>query len=231
MRLGSVFPVAIGVLLATLAGSIGKAPAARTQFSAFTPRGAASAPVVKDSRLFDRMGPQEQAEALLELAVGRSEGATDQIASRLDRWQGKVKWNSQIASLTTAALNSTDMRVREAGIEVELAAYGLTKNSGSVEYLLKTADSRDRKQRIWALWALGLMGNRAVETDRVVRALTGHLKDSDQDSRLWAVQALALVGGAQTVGPLLKAMHDDPAALVREEAAGALAGSGVFTPQ
>ena len=54
------------------------------------------------------------------------------------RWiagREKLNWNSQIATLTTAALNSNDMRVRESGIEVELAAYGLAKNSASLEYL------------------------------------------------------------------------------------------------
>ena len=52
-----------------------------------------------------------------------------------------MQWNSQIATLTTAALNSNDMRVRESGVEVELAAYGLAKNAASLDYLLKTAES------------------------------------------------------------------------------------------
>ncbi len=96
------------------------------------------------------MKPQKQAEALLELAVGHNDGAVDQISSRVDRWQGKVKWDSQIATLTTAALNSNDMRVRESGIEVELAAYGLAKNSASLDYVMKTAESPDHAQKIWA---------------------------------------------------------------------------------
>ena len=119
------------------------------------------------------MKPQKQAETLLELAVGHNDGAVDQISSRVDRWQGKVQWDSQIATLTTAALNSSDMRVRESGIEVELAAYGLAKNSASLDYVLKSAESPDHAQKIWALWALGLMGNRGVQTERVVQVLTG----------------------------------------------------------
>ena len=47
----------------------------------------------KDIRQLDRMKPQKQAEALLELAVGNNEGAVDQISSRVDRWQGKVQWS------------------------------------------------------------------------------------------------------------------------------------------
>src|SRR6266576_2157452 len=183
----------------------------------------------KDLRQLDRMKPQKQAETLLELAVGHSEGAVDQISSRVDRWNGQVQWNSQIASLTTAALNSNDMRVRESGIEVELAAYGLAKNTASLEYLLKTADSPDHARKIWALWALGLMGNRGVETDRVLQVLTAHLKDADEDSRRWAVEGLALTGSEQTIDRLLKTMHDDTSAAVRERAACSLAESGMFT--
>jgi HEAT repeat protein len=123
------------------------------------------------------------------------------------------------------------MRVRESGVEVELAAYGLAKNSASVEYLLKTADSPNHAQKIWALWALGLMANRGVETEQVVNVLTSHLKDSDADSRRWAVEALALTANDQAIEPLLTTMHDDASPLVRERAACSLAVSGLFTPQ
>src|SRR5271169_1126001 len=228
-RFGAVFTIAMGVLLAVLTANRGSAHAAWSRFAnLFSVRESVPASA-KDSRQLDRMKPQKQAEALLELAVGHSDGATDQISSRVDRWHGKVKWNSQIATLTTAALNSNDMRVRESGIEVELAAYGLAKNSASLDYLLKTAESSDHAQKIWALWALGLMANRGVESGRVVQVLSAHLKDVDEDSRRWAVEGLALAGASQTIEPLLKTMHDDPSSSVRERAACSLAESGMFT--
>jgi len=185
----------------------------------------------RDPGQLDRMMPQKQAEVLLEQAVGNSPEAVDQISSRVDRWQGQVQWNSQIASLTTAALNSDDMRVRESGVEVELAAYGLAKNSQSLDYLLKTAESGDHAQKIWALWALGLIANRGVDSGRAVEALTAHLNDSDPESRHWAVEGLALAGTDSAIQPLLKAMHDDSSPVVRERAACALAKSGLFTPE
>jgi hypothetical protein len=228
-RFGPFFAVGIGVLLAIATANVGKARAAWSSFAnLFSARPVAPASA-KDSRQLDRMKPQKQAEALLELAVSHNDGALDQISSRVDRWQGKVKWDTQIATLTTAALNSNDMRVRESGIEVELAAYGLAKNSASLDYLLRTAESPDHAQKIWALWALGLIANRGVQTDRVVQVLTGHLNDSDDDSRRWAVEGLALVGSVQTVEPLLKSMHGDPSPTVRERAACSLAESGMFT--
>lgn len=228
LRFAQLLAIMIGMFGAIVAGTIGSAHSSWSDlFGGHQNRPATS----KDLGQIDRMRPQKQAETLLELAVGHSAGAVDQISSRVDRWQGKVKWNSQIATLTTAALNSNDMRVRESGVEVELAAYGLAKNSASLEYLLKTADSPNHAQKIWALWALGLMANRGVETEQVVNVLTSHLKDSDVDSRRWAVEALALTANDQAIEPLLTTMHDDPSPLVRERAACSLAVSGLFTPQ
>jgi len=230
-RFAPIFAAAIGVLGAMLAANVGNAHAAWSKFSSLFSVAAGPPTSARDSRQLDRMKPQKQAEALLELAVGHSDGAVDQISSRVNRWQGRVTWNSQIATLTTAALNSSDLRVRESGIEVELAAYGLAKNSASLDYLLTTAESPDHARKIWALWALGLMANRGVESDRVLQVLTAHLKDADADSRRWAVEALALAGSSPTIEPLLKTMHDDPSPLVRERAACSLAVSGMFTPE
>src|SRR5207302_8596157 len=107
------------------------------------------------------------------------------------------------ASLSTAVLDSHDMRVRESGVEVELAAYGLTKNATSLEFVLKNVDSLDHSQKIWALWALGLMANRGVESERTVGVLADHLKDNDPDSRRWTVEGLAVAGSDQAIQPLL----------------------------
>src|SRR5271170_3093161 len=126
-RLGPVFAAAIGVLLAVLTANVGTARAAWSSLASLfsasdnAPQNAGpNTPVsAKDSHQLDRLKPQKQAEALLELAVSHNDAAVDQISSRVEHWQGKVKWDSQIATLTTAALNSNDLRVRESGIEVE----------------------------------------------------------------------------------------------------------------
>jgi hypothetical protein len=118
--------------------------------------------------------------------------------------------------LITAALNSDDRDVRTSAIEVQLATYGLAQNNSSVDALVRQANSSNHAQKVWALWVLGLLGNRGVETDRVVRVLTSHLSDpkdfgkeldrdtntartkerreandkDDEDSRAWAVEGL-----------------------------------------
>jgi HEAT repeat protein len=228
-RFAPAFAVAFGVLFAIFAVNIGTAHAAWSRVASLFSVRAGQSISAEDAAAFDRMEPQKQAEALLELAVGRSDGAAEQISARVENWKGAIKWNSQIAALTTAALNSSDHRVRESGIEVELAAYGLAKNSASLNYLLATAEARDHAQQIWALWALGLLANRGVGTDRVAQVLTAHLKDSNEDSRRWAVEGLALAGSAQSIEPLLETMHDDPSPDVRDRVACALTECGMFT--
>jgi hypothetical protein len=192
----------------------------------------------------DRQRPQKQAELLLERAVSHSDGDPNlieaQIESRIDAWRGQLQWDEQLGDLTTVALNSNDQSVRASAIEVQLAAYGLTKTESTVDALARQADSRDHQKKIWALWALGLLGNRGVEPEHVVQVLAAHLKNSgkdkskekeEEDSRRWAVEGLALVGTTPTIAPLLEAMHNDPSPTVREHAACSLAASGMLSPK
>ena len=227
-QLAMLVALSTGIFLALVAGIIGNARAAWSR--ADRTRVSSHASSVNAANI-DQLQPQQQAEKLLALAVGNSANAVDQISSRVDRWHGQLVWDSQMASLTTAALNSNELRVRESGIEVELAAYGLNKNSKSLDYLLGTVDSPNHAQKIWALWALGLMGNRGVEPDRVVQVLSLHLQDSDVDSRRWSVDGLALTGSDSAIPLLLGAMHNDSSPIVRQEAACAIAQSGIFTPE
>ncbi len=181
----------------------------------------------------DAQRSQKQAEILLSRAVNKNDGATEQIQTHVEAWRGKIQWDAKLSELTTVALNSNDQSVRASAIEVQLAAYGLAKSPSTVDGLVRQAESSDHAHKIWALWSLGLLGNRGVETDRVVEVLTSELKgagrDSNEDSRRWAVEALALVGTDSTIAPLLDAMHNDASPLVRERAACSLAESGMLT--
>ncbi len=227
-RMAPVVAIFTGVLMAIFVANF----AAYSRYLKAVPRKPTGAfPGARPSRQLQPATEQKQAEALLEQAVAHSDGAVDQISAQVDGWQGKLQWDSQMATVTTAALNSNDMRVRQSGIEVELAAYSLKKNSASLNYLVRTAGSRNHAQQIWALWAMGLMGNRGVETDRVTQVLASHLKDSDADTRRWAVEALGLVGTTESLQMLLVRMHDDPSPAVRERAACSVAESGMFTDE
>ena len=239
LRLLRIAAVVAGIALALAVSGSGSMGTLRAKSSSRleSPR-KTGLPLSSDSDL-DRQKPQKQAEMLLERAVTRSDGAANQIQARVDSWRGKLNWDAQLGELTTVALNSNDRGVRDSAIEVQLAAYGLTKSHSTVDALVKQANSSDHSKKIWAFWSLGLLANRGIETDRVIQVLAAHLKNpsatndaadnASEDSRRWALESLALVGTTPTIAPLLDAMRNDPSSKVRERAAGSLAESGMFT--
>jgi HEAT repeat protein len=185
----------------------------------------------QDLEKLDRQPAQKQAELLLQRAVNHHDESNDQIAARVDRWRGHLRFTNTLNSVVTTALNSDDFRVRDTAIEVDLAAYDVRKTPASADHLIAQAASSDRATRIWALWTLGLLANRSVETGRITEVLVTHLHDDDPVSRQWAVEGLALVGTEATIEPLLGAFHDDHSPTVRERAACSLAQSGMLSPE
>jgi hypothetical protein len=179
----------------------------------------------------DRQSPQSLAQLLLERAINGYEGAGSQIAERVGGWRGHLKLNGKLNSLMTTALNANDLRVRAAAIEVDLAALNIEKDPQTVEVLAQQAESGTQQQRVWALWELGLLGNRGVEPKRAAQTLIGQLHDSNQEVRHWAVEGLAYLGTDETIEPLLQAFHDDSSPIVRERAACSLAQSGMLNEQ
>jgi HEAT repeat protein len=232
-----VAAIILGAGLAFMVSGGGAAAVWGKTIGMFAPPKTSHARAISADPELDRQMPQKQAEILLERAVSGSDEGTSEskakIDSRVGAWRGKLKMDQQLGELTTVALNSSDQSLRASAIEVQLAAYGLTKSESTVDKLVRQTDSSDHAQKVWALWSLGLLGNRGVETERVVQVLVAHLKDSsknsDEDARGWAVEGLGLVGTTSTIAPLLAAMHDDPSPIVRERAACSLAESGMLT--
>jgi hypothetical protein len=231
-----LFAVAVGILLAVFFAT-GNARATIEQVTKFlTLQGKpepASPAVLSQHEIegLDRQTPQQQAELLLERAVNHYEGANVQIAARVEGWAGKLKLTPRLNSLITTALNSNDLRVRAEGIELDLKAMGAVKAPASVERLAQQAESGPRSQRVWALWELGLLGNRGVVPERVNEILVSQLQDSDPEVRHWAVEGLAYLGTNETIAPLLQTFHDDSSPMVRERAGCSLAQSGMLTQE
>jgi len=231
-----LFAVAAGILLAVFCAT-GNARAAFDQVTRLLslqgkPQPASPA-ILSEHEIakLDGESPQRQAELLLERAVNHYEGANDQISMRAEGWWGKLKLTPHFNSLITTALNSNDLRVRAAGVELDLTAMGAVKTPATVERLAQKAENGPRSQRVWALWELGLLGNRGVVPERVNEILVSQISDSDPEVRHWAVEGLAYLGTNETIAPLLQAFHDDPSPMVRERAACSLAQSGMLTQE
>jgi len=172
---------------------------------------------------------QRDAEQLLQRATANDAAAARQIETRAATWKGRIQLTPQLTNLVTAGLNASDIRIRSATVQLDLAAMNVAEDSGSVDTLATQADSPDHATRIWALWTLGLLANRGVATNRIAELLTAHLSDSDIEARRWAVEGLAYSGADAALQPLLKTMRDDTSPMVRERAACSLAESGMFT--
>jgi hypothetical protein len=191
----------------------------------------ASANVLSEHEVevLDQMTPQSQAQLLLERSINHYRGANDQIAERVSRWRGKIKLDQQLNSLFMTALNSDDLRVRAAAIEIDLACRNVEKDTAAVDRLEHDARFGEQGPRANALWDIALLGNRGIEPDRAAQILLASIHDQNVNIRYWAVEGLAYLGTDETIAPLLQVFHDDESPMIRERAACGLAQSGMLS--
>jgi hypothetical protein len=182
-----------------------------------------------EAEALDTMPPQRQAELLLERSINHYRGANTQIAARVGRWRGRITLDERLNRLFVTAINSDDLEVRVAGIEIDIAARDLIKNSSTVDRLEETARSGAQGPRVNAMWDLALIGNRGVDPDRIFEILMSSLHDENQNVRYWAVEGLAFLALDAAIEPLLDMFHNDPSPMIRERAACGLAQSGMFS--
>lgn len=177
---------------------------------------------------FSRLPPQQQAERLLERAMHDDAASLDLLRENVDGWRGHLKNTDQLFDLVLAALNSHDLRVRTAAVDVDLAANNLSKSPESVAQLIRQLQ-RDPAGRGMALWRLGSLGNRGVEPEKVLSSLLNYAHDPSEHTRYWAVEGLAMLGNDATIDPLLDVLAHDRSPRVRERAASSLGQSGMLT--
>ena len=176
------------------------------------------------------LAPQEQAQELLERAISRDLQSLDSINKNVDTWRGHLQDTDRLSELVHGALNSDDLRVRAAAVEVDLATNNLSKSPQSVSRLVKNL--RDNPaDRPWTLWRLGALGNRGVQADVVLAQLLTYSHDRNEETRYWAVEGLAILGTDATIDPLLDRFAHDSSSRVRKRAACNLAVSGMLTKQ
>lgn len=172
---------------------------------------------------------QAEIEGLLERSATGDVSAADEIVSRYSSWTGKTHRTPRTDQFITADLNSRDMHVREAAIAAQLAIDGIPQDQGGLGMLEQAVSNRN--SRAWALWMLGALGNRGVDSVHTSRIIGAYLTDPDVNVRASAVNGLALVGTDETIPMMLDRFRNDPSPLVQERAACALAESGMYTHQ
>jgi hypothetical protein len=191
----------------------------------------ASANVLSEHEIevLDKMSPQSQAQLLLERSINHYRGANDQIAERVGGWRGKVNLDDQLNSLFMTALNSDDLRVRAAAIEIDVASRNLEKSVATLDRLENDARFGQQGPRANALWDIALLGNRGVNPERAFEIVSSSVHDGNENIRYWAVEGLTYLGTEDTIALLLDVFHNDPSANIRERAACGLAQSGMLS--
>ena len=228
--------IIIGICGTCIVGGVA-APSTWTPLARFLslqgPPAATSANVLSDHEVevLDSMSAQAQATLLLERSINHYRGANEQIDARVGQWLGKLALEGRLNDLFLTALNSDDLRVRVAAVEVDLAARNVVKSAETVDRLEQTARYGPQGPRANALWDLALVGNRGIEPERIAQILLSSIHDDNVNIRYWAVEGLAYLATDDVIAPLLEIFHDDPSAMIRERAACGLAQSGMLNAE
>ena len=192
----------------------------------------ASVPVISDHEIEELRlaAPQIQAERLMQRALNGYRGANELIEAELSNWHGRITMSGRLDGLFRVAIDSSNLRVRAAAIEIYLAAFAISKTPEQVAYH-QEAIRQDPDNAPWHLWMLGFLANRDVEREGILVFLLPYLDDPAVELRHWAVEGLAFSGDESIVPHLLRVFHDDPSPVVRERAACSLAQSGMLTSE
>jgi hypothetical protein len=182
-----------------------------------------------EAEMVARLPPQGQAERLLQYAISRHVGATDEIKQRVRSWRGSIQRSEALSTLIEAAINGSDLRVRAAAIEIELAAADVAKTKEQIDLLFAQIEvgGNDVRHKIWLL---GLLANRGVDAERIHHGLRALTQSPDEMIRYQAVAAIGYIGTDETVPDLVRAFHHDPSRRVRIDGGGCgLAHCGMLT--
>lgn len=171
---------------------------------------------------------QQQAEQMMRAAVNHFEGVTDLIKGHVADWKGHLQKTPAWDQVELDARYSSDLRVRDAAIEIDLTLNQLDRDSETVGRLIQDAQT-NIANRGFDLTMLGMLANRDVERSRVHTALRDWAHDSDETTRFWAVEGLAYIGGEDTIPDFLEVFRTDVALNVRQRCGASLAKSGMLT--
>jgi HEAT repeats len=177
-------------------------------------------------RSYDR-AMQAQAEDLLQRLASGDSAAAEEASAQASTWIGKASRTGRTDQLITTAINLHDMHSRQAALDAELALDGIPQNEEGLKLLTNAVGNPS--SRAWALWLLGAIGNRGVDTPHTAKIVGTYLSDPDVNVRASAVNGLSLIATDETVPMLLDRFRNDPSPVVQERAACGLAESGMYT--
>lgn len=174
------------------------------------------------------MPEQAQAEELLERAIRHDARALDLFEQNIGVWLGDIKLTERMKQLEWRSRFSTDLRVRYANADLNLAMDGWSKSDNSVTLLIAKAQS-DPSYRQAAVYFMGMMAGRGVGYDRLYPVLVEYARnDPDPNVRQWAIEGMRYLGSDEALDVLFESFTHDPSNAVRDRAGCNVSDCGNF---
>lgn len=173
---------------------------------------------------------QEQAEELLERAIGHDGRALDFFEQNIQSaaWLGKIKLTPKMKDLERRSEYSSDLRVRYANADLNLSMDGWAKNDESADLLIERARS-DAQYRAAAVYFMGMLAGRGVAYDKLYPVLLDYAQhDSDSTVRQWAVEGMRYLGTDEALDQLFEIFTSDSSYQVRNRAGCNISDCGNF---
>lgn len=172
---------------------------------------------------------QDQAEELLERAIGHDAKALELFEQRVESWVGHIRLTDRMRQLERRSEFSSDLRVRYANADINLTLDGWQKNEQAADMLIERART-DSKYRAAAVYFLGMLAGRGVAYEKVHPVLLNYAKhDSDAYVRQWAVEGMRYLGKDEALDELFESFTQDPSSNVRNRAGCNISDCGNFT--
>jgi len=171
---------------------------------------------------------QDQAEELLERAIGHDGRALELFEQHVEGWTGHIRMSDRMRQLEQRSQFSKDLRVRYANADINLALDGWQKNERAADLLIERART-DQHYRAAAVYFLGMLAGRGVDYDRIHGVLLEYARnDKDATVRQWAVEGMRYLGKDEVLDELFTSFTEDPSSSVRDRAGCNISDCGNF---
>jgi HEAT repeats len=203
---------------------------ARTKSS---PRQVAHSPVTDvnqqhlDLQHLQTLPEQAQAEELLDRAIRHDTRALDLFEQNIGVWHD-LQRTANMNELERRTQFSTDLRVRYANADLNLAINGVPKTNASADALMAQAQA-DPAHRAYSVYSMGMLAGRGVGYDRIYPVLVNYAKnDPNPQVRQWAVEGMRYLGTDEALDQLFDSFTHDPSDAVRDRAGCNVSDCGNF---
>ncbi len=171
---------------------------------------------------------QTQAEELLDRTIQHDDKARDLFEQNITIWLGDIKLSDRMKQLEWRSRFSTDLRVRYANADLNLAMNGWAKTENSADLLITQAQT-DKNSRAAAVYQMGMLAGRGIGYNLIYPVLVDYAKnDPDPYVRQWAVEGMRYLGTDEALGQLFDSFTHDPSTAVRDRAGCNISDCGNF---